>query len=119
LCCAISLFFIIFFPISNYSLISKRLITLDEKFLCCSRLHYENLNYKNDRCTFEGEINEYNTFDKNKCIALKPTSPTAQSIQATKPVVSFPLSSIKAAAAFRISNCYVLPALSLVLACFS
>jgi hypothetical protein len=114
-----SLFFIIFFPISNYNLISLRLITLDENFLCCSRLLYENLNYKSERCTYEGEINEYNTFDKNKCIALKPTCPTAQSTQATKPVISFPPSPTRAAAACKISNCYVFLALSLVFAWFS
>jgi hypothetical protein len=114
-----SLFFIIFFPISNYNLLSLRSITLDENFLCCSRLYYENLNYKSERCTYEGEIKEYNTFEKNKCVALKPTSSTAQSTQATKPIISPPLLLTRAAAAYRISNCYVLLALSLVLAWFS
>ncbi|XP_063901133.1 relaxin receptor 2-like [Zophobas morio] len=54
-------------------------ITLDENFLCCSRLHYENLNYKSGRCTYEGEIKEYNSFNKNYCNALKPPNPTYQS----------------------------------------
>jgi hypothetical protein len=117
---------------------STRYITLNESFLCCSRLHYENLSYISEQCTYEGEIKGYNTFDSNKCTALKKKAPSStnqstltpvntptdllsssHSTQATTPVIP-PLSSTpRAAAAFRISNFYVWLALSLVLFCFS
>jgi hypothetical protein len=130
------LFFFIFCSILYYNLTSIRFITLDENFLCCSRLHYENLSYLSEQSTYEGEIKGYNTFDSNKCTALKAPSSTNQSTltpvntptdllssshstQATTPVIP-PLSSTpRAAAAFRISNFYVWLALSLVLSCLS
>jgi hypothetical protein len=73
------LFFIIFCPISKYNLTSIRYITLDENFLCCSRLHYENFEYKSEQCTYEGEIKGYDGFVSNKCNTLKPPSTSDQS----------------------------------------
>jgi hypothetical protein len=99
---------------------STRYITLNESLLCCSRLHYENLSYISEQCTYEGEIKGYNTFDSNKCNALKAPSSTNQSTLTPINTSTDLLSSTpRAAAAFRISNFYVWLALSLVLFCFS
>ncbi|XP_063900043.1 toll-like receptor 2 [Zophobas morio] len=48
-------------------------VNLDKKFLCCSRNHYKQLNYVDQNCTYNGDIVDFETFDK-KCPSSRPKS---------------------------------------------
>ncbi|XP_063934789.1 leucine-rich repeat-containing protein 15-like [Zophobas morio] len=59
-------------------------LKLDKNFLCCSRVLYESLSYIESKCTYQGALEEYNSFVKEKCSSSFAAN--AQGVQKEKVV---------------------------------